>query len=68
MMGHRTDTVPYLLYRPTNNVVDQVGGHLPPAAVVETVEERDEVCEAQQHQHVVVAVYKSQARPASQHF
>ncbi len=56
------------LYRPTNNVVDKVGGHLPPAAVVEAVEERDEVSEAQQHQHVVVAVYKNQARTVSQHF
>jgi hypothetical protein len=56
------------LYRPTNNVVDKIGGHLSPAAVVEAVEERDEVSEAQQHQHVVVAVYKNQVRTASQHF
>jgi hypothetical protein len=66
--GVNKDDTDGALYRPTNNIVDKVGGHLPPAAVVEAVEERDEVSEAQQHQNVVVAVCKSQARTARQHF
>ena len=41
----------------TDDIVDEVGGHLPPPAVVEAVEEGDEVGQTQQHQHIVVAVW-----------